>query len=28
MPKTSAAGNDYLLMALSDAKPKVDDAPF
>ena len=28
MPKTSAAGNEYLLMALSDAKPKVDDAPF
>lgn len=28
MPKTSAKGNDYLLMALSDAKPKTDDVPF
>ena len=28
MPKTSAKGNDYLLMALSDAKPKADDVPF
>ena len=28
MPKTSAAGNEYLLMALSDAKPKADDVPF
>ena len=28
MPKTSAAGNEYLLMAISDAKPKADDVPF
>ena len=30
MPRQSQAGNDYLLMALSDAKPKADknDAPF
>ena len=30
MPRQSQAGNDYLLMALSDAKPKVDksDVPF
>ncbi|BAQ93562.1 hypothetical protein [uncultured Mediterranean phage uvMED] len=30
MPRQSQAGNDYLLMALSDAKPKADksDVPF
>ncbi|REJ66090.1 MAG: hypothetical protein DWQ28_08375 [Proteobacteria bacterium] len=28
MPRISSAGNEYLLMAMSDAKPKVDDAPF
>jgi hypothetical protein len=30
MPRQSQAGNEYLLMALSDAKPRADknDAPF
>jgi|TARA_R100000084_G_C4638393_1_gene142370 hypothetical protein len=28
MPRTSKNNNDYFLMAMSDAKPKVDDAPF
>jgi len=33
MPRQSKAGNDYLLMAMSDQKPRaaessIDDAPF
>ena len=28
MPRTSKNGNDYFLMAMSDVKPTVDDAPF